>query len=172
MNDNEVEVLVYEPEVVGTGKLEVRLQNDTVWLTIEQMSQLFGRDRTVINKHILNATKEGEISEKNKVQILHLIRRGRKEFLYDLDVIISVGYRVKSLQGVTFRRWATKILREHLLRGYSINQELASIKENLSDHERRLANAEMSVRTLTHVLLTPPPAKPEPLRRKIGFKGE
>ena len=106
-----------------SGVVEVRLDNDTVWLTQEQMTQLFGRERSVITKHIRNVFNEGELDEKSNVQNLHIPHSDKPVRFYNLDVIISVGYRVKSPQGVQFRQWATRLLREHLTLGYTVNRQ-------------------------------------------------
>ncbi|MGF6213478.1 RhuM family protein [Comamonas sp. 4034] len=104
------------------GLVDVRVQGDTVWLSQEQMTQLFGRERSVITKHIRNVFKEGELAEESNVQILHVAHSDKPVRFYNLDVIISVGYRVKSQQGVQFRQWATGVLREHLTRGYTLHR--------------------------------------------------
>jgi hypothetical protein len=106
-----------------TGTVDVRLDGDTVWLTQEQMTQLFGRERSVITKHIRNVFNEGELDEKSNVQNLHIPHSDKPVRFYNLDVIISVGYRVKSPQGVQFRQWATRLLREHLTLGYTVNRQ-------------------------------------------------
>ncbi len=114
------QIAIYQSE---SGAVDVRLDGDTVWLTQEQMTQLFGRERSVITKHIRNVFTEGELEEISNVQNLHIPRSDKPVRLYNLDVIISVGYRVKSPQGVQFRQWATRLLREHLTRGYTLNQQ-------------------------------------------------
>lgn len=114
------QIAIYQSE---SGAVDVRLDGETVWLTQEQMTQLFGRERSVITKHIRNVFKDGELDEKSNVQNLHIPRSDKPVRLYNLDVIISVGYRVKSPQGVQFRQWATRLLREHLTRGYTLNQQ-------------------------------------------------
>jgi prophage maintenance system killer protein len=106
-----------------TGTVDVRLDGDTVWLTQEQMTQLFGRERSVITKHIRNVFNEAELDEKSNVQNLHIPHSDKPVRFYNLDVIISVGYRVKSPQGVQFRQWATRLLREHLTLGYTVNRQ-------------------------------------------------
>lgn len=107
----------------GTIALDVRLEGESVWLTQAQMAELFQKDQSVIARHIKNAVNEGEVSECN-MQFLHNTHyHYRPVRLYDLDIIISVGYRVHSMQGVAFRKWATKLLREYLLKGYVLNQE-------------------------------------------------
>lgn len=106
----------------GQTSLEVRVDDAKVWLTYEQMAELFGRDRSVVFRHARNALREGEVSEESVVQNLHKTSSGRPEELANLDVIISVGYRVTSLRGVQFRRWDTGVLRQHLTQGYTVNQ--------------------------------------------------
>ena len=139
-NETENQIVVYQPN--ETIRLDVRLENETVWLTQEQMCQLFQRDRSVITKHIRNVFSEGECDEMNNVQILHINQRGRPLALYSLDVIISVGYRVKSLMGTQFRRWATQILKNHLLHGQALIQRINVIEDRL---DRRLAKTESDV---------------------------
>ncbi len=117
------EIIIYQTED-GTTKIETRLENESVWLTQAQMSDLFGKDRTVITKHINNLFEEGELEEKSNVQILHIANSDRPAKFYNLDVIISVGYRVKSHQGTKFRQWATARLREYIVKGFTMNDEL------------------------------------------------
>ena len=107
----------------GQTQLEVQVENDTVWLTQIQMTELFQRDRTVITKHISNIFKEGELDEKSNVQKMHIANSDKPVALYNLDVIISVGYRVKSQRGIQFRQWATQRLKDYLVQGYAINQQ-------------------------------------------------
>ncbi len=115
------EILLYEaPD--GEVRVDVRLDLETVRLTQDQMSQLFGRERSVITKHLSNVFSEGELSQESNVQNLHVPGSDKPVRLYNLDVIISVGYRVKSSQGTRFRQWATRVLREHLVQGYTFNQ--------------------------------------------------
>ena len=108
-----------------TGALEVRFdaKNDTVWLRQEQLVQLFGRTQPVISRHLNNVFAEGELDEKSTMQILHIANSDKPVKFYNLDVIISVGYRVKSPEGVRFRQWATRLIKEHLTRGYTLNQQ-------------------------------------------------
>ena len=106
------------------------------------MCQLFQRDRSVITKHVRNVFSEGECDEMNNVQILHINQHGRPLALYSLDVIISVGYRVKSLIGTQFRKWATQILKNHLLHGQALIQRMNVIEDRL---DRRLAKTEADV---------------------------
>ena len=110
----------------GEARVEVRLDRGTVWLTQEQMGALFGRERSVITKHIRNVFAEGELErEAVCAKFAHTAADGKTyqvEF-YNLDVIISVGYRVKSVQGTRFRQWATRVLREHLTQGYTLDRQ-------------------------------------------------
>ena len=114
------EIILFEDQNV---KLEVNMRDETVWLTQEQMAKLFGKDRTVITRHINNIFKDGELEEKSNVQKMHFANSDRPVSLYNLDVIISVGYRVKSQNGVIFRKWANKVLKDYLLKGYAVNQK-------------------------------------------------
>jgi len=121
------EVLLYEaPD--GQVRVDVRLEQETVWLTQDQMSQLFGRERSVITKHIRNVFRERELEpEATCAKFAQVQTEGERSVIreidhYSLDLIISVGYRVKSKRGVQFRQWATRVLSEHLVRGYTFNQ--------------------------------------------------
>jgi len=105
----------------GAVRVEARLERDTVWLTQAQMAELFGRERSVVTKHVRNVFREGELDEKSNVQSLHIAGSDKPVGFYSLDVVISVGYRVKSARGTQFRIWATQVLREHLVRGYTVN---------------------------------------------------
>lgn len=116
----------------GNIELNVKLENDTAWLTQSQMAELFGRDRTVISRHVNNCFKEGEL-DKSLVcaKFAHTKKYGRHDGFeqvveteyYNLDVIISVGYRVKSINGTRFRQWANSILKQYIIKGYAINQK-------------------------------------------------
>ena len=112
----------------GSFQLNVKVDNETVWLSVSQMAALFERDRTVISRHIKNAYKEGEIDRNiTCAKFAHMGSEGDQLYeitMYNLDVIISVGYRVKSINGVHFRRWATSILKDYLIKGFAINQKL------------------------------------------------
>lgn len=120
----------------GDTKVEVRFDNDTVWLSQAQMVQLFGRDVSVISRHIKNALAEGEITEKSNLQKMQIANSDRPVVFYDLETIISVGYRIKSQQGVAFRRWATVRLKDYLLKGYAINQD--RLAQNAHELEQAL----------------------------------
>ena len=126
---NNGEIVMYQPD--NDIRLEVRLDKETVWLTQQQIADLFQKDRTVITRHISNIFKEGELDEKSNVQNLHFPFSDKPTKVYNLDVIISVGYRVKSQRGIQFRRWATSVLKEYLLRGYSVNQQLLAMQRQI-----------------------------------------
>jgi hypothetical protein len=121
--ENKSEIIIFETEN-GLTKIQTRLENETVWLTQAQMAELFGKDRTVITKHINNVFEENELEEKSNVQNLHIANSDKPVKFYNLDVIISVGYRVKSHQGIKFRQWATARLREYIVKGFTMNDEM------------------------------------------------
>lgn len=124
---NKSEIIIYQtPD--GNTTLDVKLENDTVWLDQSQMAELFGRDRTVVTRHINNIFREGELEEKSNVHFLHIANSDKPVKIYNLDVIISVGYRVKSQRGTQFRIWANKVLKEYLVKGFVVNQQ-AKIKQ-------------------------------------------
>ncbi|WP_241974371.1 RhuM family protein [Aliidiomarina minuta] len=106
----------------GKAQLEVALERETVWLSQLQMSELFDRDQSVVSRHVRNVFKEGELLKESNMQKMHIARSDKPVVLYSLDVIISVGYRVKSQRGVQFRQWATQTLKDHLVQGYTLNQ--------------------------------------------------
>ena len=136
IGEDKGEIVVYQPDEIT--RLEVRINDDTVWLTQGQMSDLFGRDRTVITKHIRNIFSEQELDEKSNVHFLHFANSDKPVKLFSLDVIISVGYRVKSTQGTRFRQWANKVIKEYLLKGYCINPRLTAIERRLDIHEKKI----------------------------------
>lgn len=119
MNEKK-ELVIFETED-NTIKLEVSVEKETVWLSQSQMTELFGVDRTVITRHVNNVFKEGELIKESNVQKMHIANSDRPVQFYNLDVIISVGYRVKSKRGVEFRRWANSVLKQYILQGYAIN---------------------------------------------------
>ena len=139
----ENQVVVYQPD--ETVRLDVRLEENTVWLTQGQMTELFQRDRTVITRHINNVFAEGELDEKSNVHFLHIPFSDKPIKVYSLNVIISVGYRVKSLRGTQFRIWATNVLREYLLRGYAFSLRLNQLEDRV---DRRISKTEADVAEL------------------------
>ena len=137
MTENDNQIIVYQPN--ETVRLDVRLENETVWLTQEQMSLLFGRDQSVIARHVGNIFKEGELDRNSVYARNAYTARDGKTYqvaFYNLDVVISVGYRVKSVQGTRFRQWATGVLKEYLIRGYAVNTRLNQLEDKMG---RRLA---------------------------------
>ena len=151
------EIILYQPD--ETVKLEVRLEDETVWLTQAQIAELFQRDRTVITKHINNVFKEKELEEKSNVHFLHIANSDKPVKFFSLDVIISVGYRVKSVRGTQFRQWANKVLKDYLLKGYSINQRLNDIEQKtnskLAEHEQRLNTIDQKIDFFVRTSLPP-----------------
>ncbi|HQU91842.1 MAG TPA: RhuM family protein, partial [Pyrinomonadaceae bacterium] len=118
------ELIIYQSED-GSTRLETRLEDETVWLTIDQMSELFQKSRSTINEHILNIYNENELYEDLSMRKIGISDFSTKPTnFYNLDVIISVGYRVKSLQGTKFRQWATARLREYIVKGFTMNDDL------------------------------------------------
>ncbi len=142
------EIILYQPD--ETVRIEVRLEDDTVWLTQAQMAELFQKDQSVIARHIGNVFREGELNESSNMQILHnTLSKYKPTKVYSLNVIISVGYRVKSKRGTQFRIWATAILREFLLRGYAVSQQTRFLKEDIDNrllkHEKRIEAIEEKI---------------------------
>ena len=141
------EIIVYQPEG-GEFHIDVRVENETVWLTQAQMAELFNSTRNNITLHIKNIFQEHELDANSVCKESLLTANDGKKYktkIYNLDVIISVGYRVKSIQGTRFRQWALQILKEHLLRGCSVNQRLISHENRLEDHDSRIINLEKQV---------------------------
>ena len=119
--------------------LSVQMDGNTVWLSQAQMAELFQKDRTVVTRHINNVFAEGELDQESNVHFLHIPFSDRPVKLYSLDVIISVGYRVKSQRGTQFRQWANKVLKDYLLKGYAVNQRLLKIENQLENQQTLLA---------------------------------
>lgn len=117
-------IVIYQSED-GQTQIDVRLENETVWLTQAQMAELFQKDQSVIARHIANIFKEGELEKSSNMQILHnTLSKYKPTSIYNLDVIISVGYRVKSKRGTAFRIWARKILKDYLIKGFAVNERI------------------------------------------------
>ncbi len=121
MTDNPI--IIYQTDD-GRTQIDVRLENDTVWLNANQMAILFDREESNIRRHIINVFKDGELERGNNVHFLHVNGVKKPVPFYDLDVIISVGYRVKSKRGTAFRIWARKVLRDYLVKGYAVSERL------------------------------------------------
>lgn len=136
---NQGEIILYQPD--NEVKLEVRLENETVWLSIDEMAHLFGRDISVIGKHVRNVFKEGELVKDSVWAKFAYTASDGKTYqvdYYNLDVIISVGYRVKSVRGTQFRQWANKVLKEYLLKGYSVNRRLSDLEHTVAEHSKKI----------------------------------
>ena len=162
------QIVVYEGE--KDVRLEVKTDGETVWLTQEQMCRLFGRTQSVIARHISNVFKEGELHKEGFMQILHKTSSdgGRPVAIYNLDVVISVGYRVKSFQGTRFRQWATRVLREMLLNRVEEVREIAKLKRRVDTVEGDIKQIKGGMNYLVKQLSAPP----APPRRRIGFGGD
>ena len=130
------EIVVYQPD--DTIRLAVRLENETVWLTQAQLCELFQRDVSVISRHIKNIFSECELDKESNLHYLQIATSDRPVALYSLDVIISVGYRVKSVIGTRFRQWANRILKEYVLRGYAVNERFARLEQKVLKHEEQI----------------------------------
>ena len=123
MEKQESSIIIYTTED-GSTNLQVKMENETVWLSTSQMAELFSREESNIRRHIINVFKEGELVQSNNVHFLHVNGVKKPVPFYSLDVIISVGYRVKSKRGVQFRQWANRVLKEYLVKGYAINEDI------------------------------------------------
>ena len=144
--ENKDEIIVYQPQ--STLRLEVRIQDETVWLTQAQIAELFGTRRQAITKHLQNIFKSGELNESLVSSILELTASDGKNYvtkIYNLDAIISVGYRVNSRNATLFRQWATQVLRNYLLKGYSINQRMDRMEHTLIEQGQMLAEHDKKI---------------------------
>lgn len=147
---NNEEIVIYRTQD-GLTKFDVRLEADTVWITQDQMTELFLRDKSTISRHIKNIFADGELDEKSVVAFFATTAADGKTYqvaYYNLDMIISVGYRVKSQRGVQFRQWATKVLNNYLRRGYAINNRFERL-------EQRVAKTEAQIEYFVHAALPP-----------------
>ena len=144
MSEIENQIVVYQPN--ETVRLDVRLENETVWLTQEQIANLFGTKRPAITKHLANIYKSGELEREGTCSILeHMGNDGKQSYktmFYNLDAILSVGYRVNSRNATFFRRWATQVLKTYLLKGYAVNTRLNQLEDRV---DRRLAKHESDI---------------------------
>ena len=144
---NKNEIIVYQPQ--STLRLEVRIQDETVWLTQAQIAELFGTKRPAITKHLNNIYSSGELAEDTTCSILeHMGNEGKQSYqtkYYNLDAILSVGYRVNSRNATFFRQWATKVLRNYLLKGYSINQRMDRMEHTLIEQSQMLAEHDKKI---------------------------
>ena len=152
----ENKIVIYQTED-GQTQIDVRLENDTVWLNTNQMSILFDREESNIRRHIINVFKEGELVKENNVHFLHVNGVKKPVPFYTLDVIISVGYRVKSQRGVRFRQWANKILKDYLVKGYAVNQrihkeQIGELRQLVGMLGRTIQNQPLMTDDETHAL--------------------
>lgn len=153
------EIVLYQPD--ATIQLEVRLQDETVWLSQQQMAELFGTDRTSVLRHIHNIYKTHELEEAATCAKITQVRiegnrQVRREVpFYNLDMIISVGYRVNSIRGTQFRQWANKVLKDYMLKGYAVNQRLLNIENQLALQQKQLADHEEKIDFFVRTSLPP-----------------
>lgn len=138
---NRGQIIIYKAKD-GKISLDVKLQQETVWLTQAQITKLFNRDQSVISRHIKAVFKEGELEEKSNMHFLHNANSDKPVAYYNLDVIISVGYRVKSKEGTRFRVWATGVLKNHLIQGYTLNEQ------RLKQQKEKFKSLQYAVRLL------------------------
>ena len=133
--NSEGEIILYQSE--ESTQLEVRIEDETVWLTQAQMVDLFKRDVSVISRHISNIFKEEELDKKSNLHFLQIAFSDKPIIVYSLDVIISVGYRVKSKRGTQFRIWANSILKEYLMKGYVLNHRIDRLEKKILEHDQK-----------------------------------
>ena len=138
------EIILYRPNELAEH-VEVRIDEETVWLNQEQIVQLFQRDQSVISRHIRNVFNEGELDEKSNMQKMHIPNSDKPVAFYSLDVIISVGYRVKSKQGTQFRIWANSVLKDYLLKGYSLNNRMNRLEDNLESIKNKVNEIDFQI---------------------------
>ena len=134
------EIILYQPD--NSLKLEVRLEDETVWLAQVQIAKLFAVDRSVITRHIQNIFNTSELEEYSTCAIFaHVGNNGKQQYrtkFYNLDVILSVGYRVNSVNATSFRRWASRIIKDYLLKGYAINQRVERLEYRMTETENKV----------------------------------
>ena len=121
--DTDNKIIIYQTED-GQTQIDVRLESETVWLSTSQMAMLFDKEESNIRRHVINVFKEGELERDNNVQKIHVNGIKKPVPYYNLDVIISVGYRVKSKRGTAFRIWARQIIKDYLVKGYAVNERI------------------------------------------------
>ncbi len=154
--ENQGEIILYQPD--SEMKLEVRLEEETVWLTQAQMAELFQTSKQNVSLHTNNIFKEKELSQDSAVKESLTTAADGKNYrvkYYNLDVIISVGYRVKSIRGTQFRQWANKVLKEYLLKGYSVNQRLSNLENRMNKHEQHLNQIDNKIDFFVRTSLPP-----------------
>ena len=143
--EHQGEVVLYNPD--ETIRLEVRMSDDTVWLTQAQMAELFGVKRPAITKHLKNIFETDELNRNATCSILELLHKEGNRMvkryveLYNLDVIISIGFRVNTQRGIKFRQWANRVLKEYLLKGYSVNQRFERLEQRVAKTEEKIVSS-------------------------------
>lgn len=136
------EIVLYQPDELT--KLEVRVENETVWLSQQQMAELFGVNRQAITKHLKNIYDSHELQQEATCSILELVQSEgtrmvkREVGFYNLDAIISVGFRVNTIRGIQFRQWANRILKDYMLRGYAVNQRIERLEQKVMEHDKKI----------------------------------
>lgn len=155
--DKKGEIVLYQPD--GSLRLEVMLENETVWLAQAQIALLFGVDRTVITKHLRNIFNAGELVEGSTCAIFaHVGNDGKQLYqtkYYNLDAILSVGYRVNSINATSFRQWATRVIKDYLLKGFAINQRIDRVEKFAIETERRVTETEKKIEIFVKASLPP-----------------
>jgi len=157
--ENKGEIVLYQPDDII--RLEVWIEEETVWLTQTQIAQLFGTEIPAISKHINNIYNVGELDKISTVSILEIVQQEGSRFVkrktahYNLDMILSVGYRVNSINATLFRRWATKTLKDYLLRGYAINQRIEKVERFAIETEKRVTETENKIDFFVKTSLPP-----------------
>jgi hypothetical protein len=142
------EIILYQSDELP-ARIEVRVENETVWLNLKQISMLFKKDKSVISRHIRNTFNEGELLESSVVAKITTTAEDGKNYqvkYYNLDVVISVGYRVKSKQGTQFRIWANKVLKDHLLKGYTLNNRINRIEDRVETLNNKIDDIDLQIR--------------------------
>ena len=151
------EILLYQPD--ETVRLEVRMDKETIWLTQQQIAELFGTKRPAITKHLNNIYQTNELDEANTCSILeHMGNDGKQLYrtkFYNLDAILSIGYRVNSKNATKFRQWANSVLKEHLLRGYTTNQRIANLENTVEQQQHILKQHEEKINFFVRTSLPP-----------------
>lgn len=140
------EIILYNTNEV-TKHIEVTVDKETVWLSQDQIVQLFQRDQSVISRHINNVFSEGELDKKSNMQKMHIANSDKLVSFYNLEVIISVGYRVKSKQGTQFRIWANMVLKDYLLKGYALNNRMNRLEDSLEAVNQKLNQIDLQINT-------------------------
>ncbi|MBR6031693.1 MAG: virulence RhuM family protein [Bacteroidaceae bacterium] len=157
--DNKGEIVLYQPD--ETIRLEVRMGEETVWLTQQQMAELFGTGRQAITKHLQNIYECAELKKEATSSVLELVRQEgnrkvrRKIEFYNLDVIISVGYRVNTKRGIEFRQWANRVLKEYLLRGYAVNTRIAALEQHAAKQDVEITELKSKIDFFVRTSLPP-----------------